>query len=82
MRTGLALYQALRSVDVPDDKAMAVIEALGTETQARLAKVEPEKLRYSIKADSDRFARSFTINLFLMLTSYVVIVLSAFSCMH
>lgn len=42
MGLDLALYRALRSVDVPEDKAMAVVEALETHIQAqRTAKPGP-----------------------------------------
>lgn len=37
MQLGIALFNALRSVDVPDDKAMDVVNALEKEMQQHLA---------------------------------------------
>ncbi|MDT3723151.1 hypothetical protein [Pseudomonas oryzihabitans] len=52
MRSGLALYQALLSIDVAEDKATAVVDALEIEMQTQLAtKADLAQLQAATKAD-------------------------------
>ncbi|MDR6680216.1 hypothetical protein [Pseudomonas oryzihabitans] len=52
MRSGLALYQALRSIDVAEDKATAVVDALEIEMQTQLAtKADLADIKADIKSD-------------------------------
>ncbi len=59
MRSSFALYQALRSINVTEDKATAVVDALESDMQTQLAtkadladiKADIAKLQASTKAD-------------------------------
>lgn len=72
MKSGLALYQALRSIDVPDDKATAVVDALESDMQTHLA----------TKADLAQLELKLTIRMGAMLTAAVGVMLTAFKFMH
>ena len=53
MKTELALYQALISINVPEQKANAVIEALETDMLSRLAtKADLTALAAEFKSDN------------------------------
>jgi len=87
MRSGLALYQALRSIDVPDDKATAVVDALETEMQTQLAtKADLARLEAATKADLAQFKSELelklTIRMGVMLSAAVGILLAAMKFMH
>lgn len=89
MGTGLALYRALRSVDVPEDKAMAVVEALETHLLAQRAakpglaqrQLDTEqgvaRTRLDTKSDIDPLVSLFTIDVSLMLIAFVLILTAA-----
>lgn len=72
MKSGLALYQALRSIDVPDDKATAVVDALESDMQTHLA----------TKADLAQFELKLTIRMGVMLSAAVGILLAAMKFIH
>ncbi|MBC8878013.1 MULTISPECIES: hypothetical protein [Pseudomonas] len=76
MKSSLALYQALISIDVPEDRATAVVDALESDMQMQLA----------TKADIDnlesRLELKLTIRMAVMLTAAVGIMLTAFRFMH
>lgn len=89
MGLDLALYRALRSVDVPEDKAMAVIEALESHIQAQRA-IKPGPAQRQLdtqqvvappqpgtQSDIDSLVSRFTINVSLMLTAFVLILIAA-----
>lgn len=89
MGLALALYRALRSVDVPEDKAMAVVEALEAHIQAQRA-AKPGSAQRQLDAkqvvappqlgapsDIDSLVSRFTINVSLMLTAFVLILIAA-----
>lgn len=64
MRSGLALYQALRSIDVSEDKATAVVDALETEMQTQLAtKADLAQLKSELEL-------KLTIRMGVMLTAF------------
>ena len=79
MRSGLALYQALRSIDVPDDKATAVVDALETEMQTQLA---TKADLADIKADLAQLEVKLTIRMGVMLSAAVGVLLAAMKFMH
>ncbi|ELQ08666.1 hypothetical protein LN426_24810 [Pseudomonas syringae] len=76
MKSSLALYQALISIDVPEDRATAVVDALESDMQTQLA----------TKADIDnlesRLELKLTIRMAVMLTAAVGVMLTAFRFMH
>ncbi|PUA46355.1 hypothetical protein C5U62_13025 [Pseudomonas protegens] len=72
MKSSLALYQALRSIDVPEDKASAVIDALESDMQAHLA----------TKADLAQTELRLTLRMGVMLSAAVGILLAALKFMH
>ncbi|MDC6489688.1 hypothetical protein [Pseudomonas syringae] len=76
MKSSLALYQALISIDVPEDRATAVVDALESDMQPQLA----------TKADIDnlesRLELKLTIRMAVMLTAAVGVMLTAFRFMH
>ncbi|WP_158896738.1 MULTISPECIES: hypothetical protein [unclassified Pseudomonas] len=88
MGLDLALYRALRSVDIPEDKAMTVVDALEAHIRAQwatkpgltqrqldtLPDVSPPQL--STKSDSDPIVSRFTIDVSLMLTAFVLILIA------
>lgn len=76
MRSGLALYQALRSIDVAEDKATAVVDALETEMQTQLAtKADLAQLKSELEL-------KLTIRMGVMLSAAVGVMLTAFKFMH
>ncbi|KTS78238.1 MULTISPECIES: hypothetical protein [Pseudomonas] len=76
MRSGLALYQALRSIDVSEDKATAVVDALETEMQTQLAtKADLAQLKSELEL-------KLTIRMGVMLSAAVGVMLTAFKFMH
>jgi len=79
MRSGLALYQALRSIDVSEDKATAVVDALETEMQTQLA---TKADLADIKADLARLEVKLTIRMGVMLSAAVGVLLAAMKFMH
>ncbi|KTS74647.1 hypothetical protein NS274_18855 [Pseudomonas oryzihabitans] len=76
MRSGLALYQALRSINVSEDKATAVVDALETEMQTQLAtKADLAQLKSELEL-------KLTIRMGVMLSAAVGVMLTAFKFMH
>ncbi|KTC48754.1 hypothetical protein AO250_18390 [Pseudomonas syringae pv. actinidiae ICMP 19497] len=76
MKSSLALYQALISIDVPEDRATAVVDALESDMQTQLAtKADIDKLE-------SRLELKLTIRMAVMLTAAVGIMLTAFRFMH
>ncbi|KPW62404.1 hypothetical protein KHW15_07315 [Pseudomonas syringae] len=76
MKSSLALYQALISIDVPEDRATAVVDALESDMQTQLAtKADIDKLE-------SRLELKLTIRMAVMLTAAVGVMLTAFRFMH
>ena len=83
MRSGLALYQALRSINVSEDKATAVVDALETEMQTQLAtKADLAELQAATKADLSQLELKLTIRMGVMLSAAVGVLLAAMKYMH
>ncbi|WP_282282414.1 hypothetical protein [Pseudomonas sp. PS02302] len=72
MKSGFALYQALRSIDVSEDKATAVVDAMESDMQTHLA----------TKADLAQLELKLTIRMGVMLSAAVGVMLTAFKFMH
>ncbi|KPC30238.1 MULTISPECIES: hypothetical protein [Pseudomonas] len=72
MKSSIALYQALISIDVEETRAAAVVDALESDMQTQLA----------TKADLDKLELKLSIRMALMLTAAVGIMLTAFRFMH
>ncbi|CAI8760670.1 hypothetical protein BTW15_28395 [Pseudomonas syringae pv. tomato] len=72
MKSSIALYQALISIDVEETRAAAVVDALESDMQTQLA----------TKADLDKLELKLSIRMALMLTAVVGIMLTAFRFMH
>ncbi|EFW82259.1 hypothetical protein C4C37_04345 [Pseudomonas amygdali pv. lachrymans] len=76
MKSSIALYQALISIDVEETRAAAVVDALESDMQTQLA----------TKADIDnlesRLELKLTIRMAVMLTAAVGVMLTAFRFMH
>ncbi|WP_057414642.1 MULTISPECIES: hypothetical protein, partial [Pseudomonas syringae group] len=72
MKSSIALYQALISIDVEETRAAAVVDALESDMQTQLA----------TKADIDnlesRLELKLTIRMAVMLTAAVGVMLTAF----
>ncbi|WP_057447081.1 hypothetical protein, partial [Pseudomonas syringae group genomosp. 3] len=72
MKSSIALYQALISIDVEEKRAAAVVDALESDMQTQLA----------TKADIDnlesRLELKLTIRMAVMLTAAVGVMLTAF----
>lgn len=89
MGLDLALYRALRSVDISEDKAMAVIDALEAHIRAQRAtkpglaqshlgtQLDAAPPQLSTKSDSDPLVSRFTIDVSLMLIAFVLILIAA-----
>ena len=87
MGTALALYRALRSVDIPEDKAMAVV-ALEAHIRAQRAtkpglaprqsgtQLDVALPQLSTKYDNDPLVSRFTIDVSLMLIAFVLILIA------
>ncbi|KPC29382.1 Uncharacterized protein ABJ99_1229 [Pseudomonas syringae pv. cilantro] len=76
MKSSIALYQVLISIDVEEKRAAAVVDALESDMQTQLA----------TKADIDnlesRLELKLTIRMAVMLTAAVGVMLTAFRFMH
>ncbi|RMU01255.1 hypothetical protein ALP36_03432, partial [Pseudomonas syringae pv. coriandricola] len=72
MKSSIALYQALISIDVEETRAAAVVDALESDMQTQLA----------TKADLDKLELKLSIRMALMLTAAVGVMLTAFRFMH
>ncbi|RMM22031.1 hypothetical protein [Pseudomonas syringae] len=72
MKSSIALYQALISIDVEETRAAAVVDALESDMQTQLA----------TKADLDKLELKLSIRMAIMLTAAVGVMLTAFRFMH
>ncbi|MQT41835.1 MULTISPECIES: hypothetical protein [unclassified Pseudomonas] len=86
MKTELALYQALISINVPEQKANAVIEALESDMFSRLAtKADIAVLRTDLlaelKTDISQLELKLTIRMGLMLSATAGVMLAAIKLM-
>lgn len=76
MKSSLALYQALISIDVEETRAAAVVDALESDMQTQLAtKADIDKLE-------SRLELKLTIRMAVMLSAAVGVMLAAFRFMH
>ncbi|EGH31623.1 hypothetical protein PSYJA_22663 [Pseudomonas syringae pv. japonica str. M301072] len=51
MKSSIALYQALISIDVPEDRAAAVVDALESDMQTQLANKKPTSTLSSLDSN-------------------------------
>ncbi|MDT3723150.1 hypothetical protein [Pseudomonas oryzihabitans] len=89
MGLDLTLYRALRSVEIPEDKALAVVEALEAHIRAQQAAkpglaqrqlyTQPHVAtpQLSTHSDIDPLVSRFTIDVSLMLIAFVLILIAA-----
>ncbi|SMF20107.1 MULTISPECIES: hypothetical protein [unclassified Pseudomonas] len=79
MKTELALYQALISINVPEQKANAVIEALETDMLTLLAtKADITALR----AEISQLEVRLTIRMGVMLSATTGVLIAAMKLLH
>lgn len=72
-----ALYDALVSINVPTEKAKAVIDAMEREMMDKVAtKSDVENLRLATKADLAEFGRTLTTQLYVAVTGSVALTCS------
>ena len=82
MKTELALYQALISINVPEQKANAVIDALEADMHSLLAtKADLAALHAEFKADLAQLEVKLTLRMGVMLSASVGIMLAAMKLM-
>ncbi|NNA96922.1 MULTISPECIES: hypothetical protein [Pseudomonas] len=86
MKTELALYQALISINVPEQKANAVIEALETDMFSRLAtKSDIAALRTDLvaelKTDISQLEVKLTIRMGVMMSFTAGVIITAVKLM-
>jgi len=79
MKSSFALYQTLIAINVPDDKATAVIDALESDMQNQLA---TKADLADIKAELAQLELKLTIRMGVMLSAAVGILLAAMKFMH
>ena len=87
MKTELALYQALISINVPEQKANTVIEALETDMFSRLAtKSDIAALRTDLvaelKTDISQLEVKLTIRMGVMLSAAVGVLIASMKFLH
>ncbi len=76
MKSSIALYQALISINVEEKRAAAVVDALESDMQTQLAtKGDIDKLESQLEL-------KLTIRMAVMLSAAVGIMLTAFKFMH
>ncbi|UXZ97241.1 hypothetical protein K3169_04865 [Pseudomonas phytophila] len=76
MKSSIALYQALISIDVEESRAAAVVDALESDMQTQLAtKADIDKLESQLEL-------KLTIRMAVMLSAAVGVMLAAFRFMH
>ncbi|MBZ9559088.1 MULTISPECIES: hypothetical protein [unclassified Modicisalibacter] len=64
MQLGIALYDALRSVDIPDNKAMDVVNALESEMNQQLAtKQDLIATRQDLKQEISQLETRLTVRM-------------------
>ncbi len=82
MKTELALYQALISINVNEQKANAVIEALESDMHSLLAtKADLAALHAELKTDLAQLEVKLTIRMGLMLSATAGVMLAAIKLM-
>ena len=82
MKTELALYQALISINVPEQKVNAVIEALESDMHSLMAtKADLAALHAELKADLAQLEVKLTIRMGLMLSATAGVMLAAIKLM-
>lgn len=82
MKTELALYQALISINVPEQKANAVIDALEADMHSLLAtKADLAALHAEFKAYLAQLEVKLTLHMGVMLSASVGIMLAAMKLM-
>ena len=82
MKTKLALYQALISINIPEQKANAVIEALESDMHSLMAtKADLAALHAELKADLAQLEVKLTIRMGLMLSATASVMLAAIKLM-
>lgn len=83
MKTELALYQALISINVPEQKANAVIEALETDMLSRLAtKADLTALTAELKTEISQLEVKLTIRMGVMLSATTGVLIAAMKLLH
>jgi len=83
MKTELALYQALIAINVPDQKANAVIEALETDMHSLLAtKADMADLKSELKTEIAQLEVKLTIRMGVMLSAAVGVLIAAMKLLH
>ncbi|MCF5508352.1 MULTISPECIES: hypothetical protein [Pseudomonas] len=87
MKTELALYQALISINVPEQKANAVIDALEADMFSRLAtKSDITALRTDLvaelKTDISQLEVKLTIRMGVMLSAAVGVLIASIKFLH
>ncbi len=82
MKTELALYQALISINVTEQKANAVIDALEADMHSLLAtKADLAALHAEFKADLAQLEVKLTLRMGVMLSASVGVMLAAMKLM-
>ena len=82
MKTELALYQALIAINIPEQKANAVIEALESDMHSLMAtKADLAALHAELKADLAQLEVKLTIRMGLMLSATAGVMLAAIKLM-
>ena len=83
MKTKLALYQALISINIPEQKANAVIEALESDMHSLMAtKADLATLHAELKADLAQLEVKLTIRMGVMLSAAVGVMIAAMKLLH
>ncbi|SDB35872.1 hypothetical protein [Pseudomonas sp. NFACC13-1] len=83
MKMDLALYQALMSISVPEQKAHAVIEAMESDMHTMLAtKSDLAILKTEIHADLSKLEVKLTTRMGVMLSATIGILITAMKFIH
>ena len=83
MKTELTLYQALIAINVPDQKANAVIEALENDMHSLLAtKADIADLKTELKTEIAQLEVKLTLRMGVMLSAAVGVLIAAMKLLH
>lgn len=83
MKMDLALYQALMSISVPEQKAHAVIEAMESDMHTLLAtKSDLANLEHRLTAEIAKTDVKLTIRMGVMLSATIGILITAMKILH
>ncbi|UZE16070.1 hypothetical protein LOY70_19465 [Pseudomonas sp. B21-054] len=83
MKMELALYQALMSISVPEQKAHAVIEAMESDMHTLLAtKSDLTNLEHRLTAEIAKTDVKLTIRMGVMLSATIGILITAMKFIH